>query len=106
MLGRAQLLAEVEERLGDVAGRFAIVGAPPAPQPAPSDTPGAIGPDPTGGGTTTPVGGTDSTGSNTPVGTGNHGHGGRNPSGGDKPAGGTSVPATQNPTATAETTVV
>ena len=78
----------------------------PAPQPAPSDTPGAIGPDPTGGGTTTPVGGTDSTGSNTPVGTGNHGHGGRNPSGGDKPAGGTSVPATQNPTATAETAVV
>jgi len=78
----------------------------PAPQPAPSDTPGAIGPDPTGGGTTTPVGGTDSTGSNTPVGTGNHGHGGRNPSSGDKPAGDTSVPATQNPTATAETAVV
>ncbi len=78
----------------------------PAPQPAPGDTPGAIGPDPTGGGTTTPVGGTDSTGSNTPVGTGNHGRGGRNPSGGDKPAGDTSVPATQNPTATAETAVV
>ena len=45
-------------------------------------------------------------GSNTPVGTGNHGHGGRNPSSGDKPAGDTSVPATQNPTATAETAVV